>query len=113
MKLILIGNKKELLSSIVPESKFIDTVVLISKLDFNFVEQGSPELIIVDLDNISQKASKAYSILSKRPSAQAIWAYYSQNDCPVQKRLLEIGFNKVFSYEDNLAKAIRDFAQNT
>lgn len=113
MRLILVGNKKELLSSVVPENGEIDTVVLSSKTEVECTENHTRELVIIDLDNVKEKPREVYTKLANRPTSPAIWAYYSRNDAPIRKRLLEIGFQNVFSYEDNIVAEIRRFAQNT
>jgi len=113
MRLVLVGRKKELLSSLVPENRAIKTLIFSSTIDIDCPANSVKELVLVDLDNIESTPQEAYSKISARPTSPTIWAYYSQNNCPVQKKLLDMGFDKVFSYEDNVVKAIQDFAQNT
>lgn len=111
MKLYLYGEEKELLASFVPAIDQIEEAHYFSKIEPLPTNLHEKDLAIVDLNNIQHMPSEVYSKLSKHFST--IWAYYSQADCPVQLRLLKMGFNRVFSYEDNVAESIKIVAQNT
>ena len=113
MRLILVGQNNAMLTSLIPASDKIDSILINKTLNISCEPtQTMIDLVIIDLDNIDKEPVTAYKTAKDKLPDATVWAYYSQNRNSVKEKLLQIGFEKTLHPDSNIPEAINNFINN-